>query len=123
MGKILLIIGAIYHFAFAYYHTTFWKQFDWNTKLKKSGQINNAITRVMNLCLIYIFVIIGVMSLLFANDLLMMRLGKFILAAISGFWFIRSVEQIIYFKLEHHISRALFFVFLAGGIIYLLPIL
>ncbi|MBN1153965.1 hypothetical protein JXB12_03510 [candidate division KSB1 bacterium] len=122
MSRILLIAGALYHFAFALYHVKFWNIFQWNTNLKKSGEVNRGITQVLNLCMIYVFIIVGIISLIFPNDLCLMRLGHFILGAVSLFWFIRALEQVIFFKLSHKLSRLLFFLFIIGGMLYLLPL-
>jgi len=121
--RLFLIAGALYHFAFAIYHMMFWKTFNWDTQLKKSGELNSRVTQILNLCLIYVFILVGLISLLFFNDLFTNSLGRFILVAVSLFWFIRAIEQVIFFKLIHKLSKILFIAFIIGGLLYLIPIL
>ena len=43
--------------------------------------------------------------------------------AFALFWFLRMVEQVVFFGIKNSVSLLLAFAFLVGSIIYLLPVL
>ncbi len=120
--KALCYIGGFYHLAFAAFHIGFWKLFDWKTELPKLSAVNRGVAQVLNLRLIYIFLVFAFVSFFFNSDLTTTALGKMILAAISLFWFGRAVEQTIFWRFGDKISVALFVIFLFGAAIYFLPL-
>jgi len=122
MKSMLLSIGGIYCFALAVFHVFFWKLFRWRQDLHRLTATNRAIMQILNLRLIYVFIIFGVMSLVFREDLLGTSIGRFIVIAISLFWFGRAIEQVIFFGLRRPISVAFFVTFLVGCTIFALPI-
>jgi hypothetical protein len=123
MEKILLIIGGIYNLGFVIFHISFWKIFRWKADLRSVMEINKGIMFVMNFCLIYVFLFFSYISI-FHNDLLLnSSLGNIILVFISLFWFLRAVEQIIYFEIKKPVSIVFTIVFIIGGILYLYPVL
>lgn len=120
--KTLLFIGGIYHVAFAVFHLSFWKLFGWKSDLAKLNRINRSIMQILNLRLIFVFLIFAAVSLFYADELLETRIGKFLLTGISLFWLARAVEQIVFFGLKQIASLLLFVAFLIGTIIYLVPL-
>lgn len=116
--KILLYIGGFYHLAFAAFHISFWKFFDWENDLRSLNKINRGVTQILNLRLIYVFLIIACLSFWLAEDLLTSNLGKVILFAVALFWLMRAGEQIVFFDLKNRFSIALFVVFIFGAAIY-----
>jgi hypothetical protein len=114
MKSALLLVGGIYSFAFAAFHMLFWKIFRWKADLQRLTSVNRAIIQVINLRLIYVFVIVGLTTVLFPGPLLATDLGEFILGATSLFWLMRAIEQIIFFGLQTAASIIMFGVFLIG---------
>lgn len=121
MAKTLILAGGFYNLAFAVFHLLFWRIFKWNTDLKQLWFLNRAIMQVLNLCLIWVFVIFGYISLFHANDLLSSALGRSLLALIALFWLFRAIEQIIFFRSKSWGSWAFFAVFLIGVLLYAYP--
>jgi hypothetical protein len=121
MGTTLLIIGGIYNLAFAVFHILFWKIFRWKADLRSLTRTNRCIMQILNLRLIYVFIVFAVASLCFPESLLSTGLGKFVLFSISLFWLVRAIEQVIFFGFRNWVSFALFVVFAIGGILYLVP--
>ena len=121
MKSILLSIGGIYSFGFVIFHCLFWKIFQWHQDLRRLTHINRSIMQILNLRLIYIFIIIGVISVYFQDDLLNTTFGHFIIIAISLFWIGRAIEQVIFFGLRTIISFLFFIIFIIGGALYALP--
>ena len=114
MKSTLLLMGGIYSFAFAAFHMCFWKIFRWKADLARLTSVNRAIMQVINLRLIYVFMIVGLTTVLFPGPLLATDLGVFILGATSLFWLMRALEQIIFFGLHTAASIMMFGVFLIG---------
>ncbi|MBC8336538.1 MAG: hypothetical protein H8E29_14850 [Anaerolineales bacterium] len=118
MSESLLLIGGIYSLVFAVFHLLFWQIFDWKNDLAKLSSINRAIMQVINLCLALVFVIFGMLSLRYRAQMLETELGRALTAMIAFFWFLRAIEQIIFFKLKKGISWLFLFIFLGGTSLY-----
>ena len=116
--KILLYFGAAYHLLFVAFHLSFWKIFNWKYELEFLTTINQNVMQILNLRLIYVFLVVACLSFFCADELLTESLGKVILFAIALFWLMRAVEQIVFFGLKNRLSAAIFVVFLLGAGLY-----
>lgn len=114
----LLLIGVIFHLAFVAFHLLFWKLFDWVQDLKKLSHINKSVMQILNLRLIFVFLIFAYISYFNAVEMLDTKLGVTMLVAIALFWGFRSVEQVIYFGVRNLASNILFLLFVFGSILY-----
>jgi hypothetical protein len=123
MKNMLLSIAGYYCIAFAVFHLLFWKIFHWKTDLQRLTPVNRAIMQVLNLCLTFVFLFIGIALILFQPDFLGTKLGTFILVSMTTFWFLRATEQVIFFGLKSITSSVFLSVFLIGSILFLLPVL
>ena len=123
MKETLLFIGGLYNLAFAIFHILFWKIFRWKKSLRRLLPMDRAIMQVLNIRLIYIFFVFAFISFFYPVDLISTQLGKVIIIVISLFWFMRAIEQALFFSLKRKISIIFFVVFLIGSIIYLIPVL
>ncbi len=121
MQKTLILVGGFYNLAFAVFHLLFWRIFKWNTDLQRMSFLNRAIMQVLNLCLIWVFVIFGYISLFHAGELLSSSLGHSLLVLIALFWLFRAIEQIIFFRLNTWGSWLFLAVFLIGVLLYAYP--
>lgn len=122
MRTLLLSIGGIYSFGFVVFHVLFWKIFRWRQDLHRLTPANRAIMQILNLRMIYVFIVFGVISFAFQDDLLNSTFGHFMLAAISLFWFGRSVEQVVFFGVRHPLSVAFLIVLLIGCALFAVPL-
>ncbi len=121
--KSLIFIGGFYHLALFVFHLFFWKLFDWKRDLSSLKFINRGIIQILNLRLMWVFLVVAYISFVHADALLTTALGKAILISTAVFWLMRAVEQIVFFKLTNKISGAFFVVFLIGAAIYFSPFL
>ncbi len=119
--KQLLIAGGIFNLLFAIFHILFWKIFNWRTELRKLDFMNSAIMQVLNLCLTFCFLIFAYISFFHHDELLTTAIGKALLAGITIFWFLRAVEQVIFFGIKHWQSIIFLMVFTVGTILYAIP--
>lgn len=118
-----MIIGGVFNLWFAVFHLLFWKLFDWKEDLASLTNINRAVMQILNLCLVFVFLLFAFISLFHSTELLTSNLGKTLLTGIAIFWFLRMIEQIIFFGLRNKLSIAFTAMFLFGGLLYLLAML
>ena len=123
MKNTLLIVGGFYHLGFAIFHLFFWRLFNWEKDLTSLTIINRAVMQILNLCLTFVFIVVAYISVFYSTEMLSTNLGKVIIASISLFWLIRFVEQLYFFGLKKLFSIILTILFVAGFIIYLIPVL
>lgn len=121
--KTLIIIGGFLWLAVFVFHVFFWKLFDWKRQLSKLSDVNRAVMQVLNLCLMWVFLIFAYISIFHADELLTTGLGKTILTGIVLFGVFRAVEQVIFFNLKDIRSKLVLFIALIGTIIYAVPLI
>jgi len=68
--------------------------------------------------LIICFLIFAYISFFHHEELLTPPLGKALLAGIAIFWFLRAMEQILFFGLKHWQSIIFLLIFAGGAILY-----
>jgi len=113
--------GGIYNIVLVIFHLLFWRIFNWQEDLRSLTFLNRAIMPVLNISLTIVFVIFGYISLVHAEELLSTSLGQSLLVLMAIFWFARSVEQVVFFKLKHWPSWAFLAFFLLGTMLYAVP--
>ena len=118
MNETVLIVGGIYNLSFAVFHLLFWKIFDWKIDLPRLKLINRAIMQVLNLCLTFVFIAFGILSLLYSAEMAQTDLGRALISVAALFWLLRAVEQIVFFGLKSWISSAFLIVFIGGFCLY-----
>ena len=79
--------------------------------------------QVLNLCLTFVFLFMGIAVLLYQSDFLGTKLGTFLLVSMAIFWILRAAEQIIFFEVKNIVSLFLLGIFLIGSGLFLIPVL
>jgi hypothetical protein len=123
LAETIILIGGIFNLGFAVFHLIFWRLFRWKEDLASLTSINRSVMQILNLCLIFVFLVIAYISIFFSSAMISTSLGKTLLIAFSLFWFQRMIEQIIFFGIKNKVSLVFTLVFLVGSIIYALPVL
>ncbi len=124
MDKITFIyLSGIFNLIVAVFHILFWKIFNWKVTLDKGTKANKAVTQLMNVNLIYLFLAMGFIYLNYANELSNSKIGKIILIMYAGFWVVRFIQQFIFVKIKGNFVIGLTFLFLIGAIFHLIPVL
>ncbi len=121
-AETLIIIGGLYNLALAVFHLLFWKLFNWKQDLATLTPLNRAVVQILNLCLTFVFLLFAYISFFHANELLHSKLGRSLLALTAIFWFLRTIEQIIFFGLRRKASIAFLILFLIGTGLYSIPL-
>jgi hypothetical protein len=113
--------GGLFSAAIAIFHLTFWKLFRWKSELARLGPLNRAVVQVLNLALTFLFVALAWVSLVHRQELVATALGQSLLGWIAAFWWLRAVAQLVFFGWKP-LSVAFFALCLAGGSLYLAPL-
>jgi hypothetical protein len=121
--EIFIKTGGLYSIALVIFHLLFWQIFNWAEDLRSLSFLNRAIMQVLNLSLVFVFMMFAYISLIHTAELLSTTLGRSVLLSISVFFFLRALLQIIFFRLSHWGSVAFLVFFLAGGMLYGIPAL
>ena len=119
----IIYVCGLYSLAFALFHIGFWKIFNWNSELKKICFANKAIVQILNVQIIYYFFFVTFVCFVFPTELMTTKLGNILLGSTSLFWFIRTIQQFIFLRANHYNIHILTIIFLAGTILFALPIL
>jgi hypothetical protein len=122
-AETLILIGGLYNLALAVFHLLFWKLFNWKQDLASLTPLNRAVVQIVNLCLTFVFLVFAYISFFHANELLHSKLGRSLLALMAIFWFLRAIEQIIFFGLRRKASIAFLILFLIGTGLYSIPLI
>ncbi len=121
--EVLVVAGGVLTAAFAVFHLFFWKLFRWKTDLATLSSVTRAIVQILNLCLTFVFVVFAYLSLVHRSELLTTELGRSLLFLIAVFWYLRAIEQVVFFGLRKPVSILLFVLFLVGGSLYAVSLL
>jgi len=98
---ISIYIGGALTLLMALFHTRFYRMFNWKTEFENISKVNSKIIYTIHQALLFLFIIIGLISLIHAQELS----RSYGLAAgfnlfLSLFWLWRLVWQLVYFKRE-----------------------
>jgi len=122
-SELWVTAGGLFAAAFAVFHLFFWKLFRWNTDLAKLTSLNRAIVQVLNLSLTFVFVIFAYLAFAHSAEVLSTALGRALLFSIAALWYLRAIEQIVFFGLRSRLSMMFFVIFLLGGSLNALALL
>jgi len=114
-------IGGIYQLAFLIFHAMFWKLFKWKHELPKLTPINRSIMQILNLCLMFCFLVFGYVSLFHTSELITSGIGRDLLLFMALFWMVRAIEQLLFFSSKRPLSLAMVVLFLIGFCLYAYP--
>jgi hypothetical protein len=117
----LIKVGGVYNIILVVFHMLFWRIFNWGDDLRTLSILNKAVMQVLNISLIFVFVIFAYVSLAHSLELLTSPLGKSLLILMAVFWLIRSILQVVFFRLRHWGSVAFMVFFIAGAFLYGIP--
>ncbi|RPH28923.1 MAG: hypothetical protein EHM93_18075 [Bacteroidales bacterium] len=120
---ILLFLCGFYNLAFAVFHVSFWNIFKWKEDLKKNSIGNRAIIQILNIRLIYIFLLMSFIYFFYPSQLIETEIGFVLLIGFLMFWIGRTFEQFIFLRVKSRMVNILTIVFVLGIIIHLLPII
>jgi hypothetical protein len=114
---------GFYNLALALFHCAFWRVFKWNHDLKKISFANRGIIQILNIQIIYIFIVVALICFLFPVELLSTEFGKIFLGANALFWLIRTIQQFVFLRADNYKIHILTVIFTAGTLLFAIPVL
>ena len=120
---LLVQLAGVHSFGFAAFHLAFWKLFDWKRELARVGLPTRAITQILNLRLVYLFLGVGAACFAFTTALHATPLGRAMLGFMSLFWVGRTLEQFVFLRINHALVHVLTALFVLGAVLFALPLL
>ena len=103
---LLLRIGGGIALFFFVFHGLFWKLFGWPESLRLLSPANRALPPVLNLNLMAVFLLFGVLFLVWPRELLATTPGRVLVAGVGICYLARAIEQPIFFDLAS--TRSIF---------------
>lgn len=119
---LLIQLAGLHSLAFALFHLSFWKLFRWNHELAKVHIATRAITQILNLRVIYVFLGMAALCFLFTDALHSTPLGRALLMFMSLFWVGRTIEQFIFLRINRPLVHVLTVLFVIGAALFALPL-
>lgn len=93
-----LYAAAGYNVALAVFHLGFWRLFRWKEELPKLHPVNRGAMQVMNLMLVFVFLLLTALLVLNAGELAGSRLGRGLLGGMVLFWLVRAALQFPFWR-------------------------
>lgn len=119
---IVLLLCAAHSLALALFHVAFWRLFRWPDTLRGTTLPNRAILQIANVQLIWVFLGVAALCLWCPEQLRGTPLGQAVLAGMSGFWWLRLIQQFVFLRVHHWLVHALSVVFALGGVLFAWPL-
>jgi hypothetical protein len=119
-GKNIYILCALFNGGFALFHLFFWKLFHWRKELDSLTPINRAIMQVMNIHLIFVFLFFAFVTGYWEMETVKQPIGRSLVWFIAIFWWIRAINQLVFFSRTRIVSWIFFLIFLLGGLLHIL---
>ena len=119
--EIMILFGGVFNLGFVIFHLLFWRVFRWKKDLVSLTFINRSVMQILNLCLTFVFLIMAYVSFFHYSEIIQTGLGNALLVSFSLFWFLRAIEQVVFFGIKNKASIFLTLIFLLGSVIYLFP--
>jgi hypothetical protein len=116
--KSLLITGGLLNVFLAVFHMMFWKIFNWKESLQSLDSLQRAIMQVLNIHLILAMVLFAYLSLFKIEELVSTGIGQTFLLFIAVFYFIRIINQFIFFDMSYGTSWAIVVLCLVLTVLY-----
>jgi len=121
-GETLICLCGAHSLGFAIFHLAFWKLFDWPRSLRQTSPATLAVTQILNLRLIYVFLGVAVLCFWLPDELLTTRLGHALLLGMALFWVGRTVEQFVFLRYNHWLVHLLTVLFVLGSALFAWPL-
>lgn len=113
----LIWLCGLHSLAFGAFHLAFWKLFDWPRSLQSTTLANRAIIQILNLRLTWVFAAMGAALLAWPAEVAGTRLGHALLGFLCAFWIGRTVEQVVFLRVDRLMVHGLTLLFALGALL------
>lgn len=119
LRKSLVIVGGILYLVFGVFHSSFWKMFNSNNEFSQMNPFLSKVLQMLNVGVIVFFVSLGLMMLIYRNEILNSKLGKAILFTSTVFFIVRGLAEFAFPESAYPLMVTMFFC----ALVYLIPAL
>ena len=119
----IILVCGVYNILLALFHLGFWKMFRWNSELKKLSFANRGIMQILNIQIILYFLITAVFCFTFPYEIATTKFGNYFLISNSIFWFVRTIQQFIFLKVNHFKIHFLTIIFFMNSVLFLIHVI
>jgi hypothetical protein len=123
VGKTLFFIGGAFNALLVAFHLSFWKIFDWPASLAVLSAENRSIMQVLNIHLALAVALFAWVSFFHWRELTSTRLGRTLAISIAVFYYLRAINQVIFWGVEDAGSMVATVVLVLIGVLYTVPLL
>ena len=123
MNKNLLIIGGVLNLFGFIFHAMFWKLYGWPENLLCLSHDDQARMQVLDIHLMLVFALFAYASLFHYKAMLSTALGRGVAWSIVLFYFIRIINQLVFWDAFLVRSIAIMVACLLLVVIYLVPLI
>jgi hypothetical protein len=114
--QLWIYAAAGYNVALAVFHLGFWRLFRWAEELPKLHPANRGVLQVLNLMLIFMFLLVAGAEVLLADEMTGTALGRALLAGMMLFWILRAGLQLVFWPpAARPVNAAFVSLFLIGA--------
>ena len=137
--EILIYVCGLYQLLWVAAHLQFPKQCDWENSLAVLDDFNRVLMLIFSKLLLFFYLATAIICFLYPRELLGTGVGSALLVFLAAYWLLRALLQVHYFGFSRAntmnvklstsdvsnetISYILFFIFLAGTVLFLAPVL
>lgn len=120
---LIIKLLSLYYVLFGLFHLFFWRLLNWKEQLIKSSPVNQAVVQTLNICLTFMFFLVGFCLYDYPEEIVGSGLGNALLIGMGLFWIIRAILQLYLFEMKQTIHKVLFVIFGIGIVLHYLPYL
>lgn len=119
LRKLLVIVGGVLYLLFGVFHSFFWKMFNSNNEFSKMNAFLSKVLQMLNVGIIVFFVSLGLMMLIYRNEMLNLKLGRALLFTSAAFFMVRGLAEFAFPKCAYPLMVTMFLC----ALVYLIPAL
>lgn len=114
----LVAACGVFSLGFAAFHAAFWRLFHWRLDLGRITFLNRQLVQLLNLSMIFMFLLMALVCLLHAKEVATTSLGRTLLWALALFWLLRTVAQGVFFTWKNRTTYRWGALFLLGAVLH-----
>lgn len=113
------MVGGILYLLFGAFHSSFWKLFNSNNEFGQMNPFLSKVLQMLNVGIIVFLVSLGLMMLIYRNEILNSKLGRAILLTSTAFYIVRGLAEFAFPKCAYPLIVTMF----SCSMVYLIPAL
>lgn len=121
-GSLAIALCGVHSLGFAAFHLAFWRLFDWPRSLQATTFANRAIVQILNLRLTYVLLGVGAACFALPMELRTTPLGRAVLGFMVLFWVGRTIEQVVFLRVNRLAVHVLTALFVLGAVLFALAL-